>query len=424
MKLIALSAARCALLIAPAVLLAFLPSRVAADDSLLFDTVQLANGGVILGKATTINDGGQQFWLVETRDGGTLKLRRSQVRHVRKPPEAAPEYLERLKSMPDSIAAHWEMQQWCSENRLARQREFHLMQVIRHDPDHRDARRLMNYRMVDGVWVHTDHFHQNQGYVREGTQWRLPKSIELNAQKEEVRDRIKARDVEIRSLVRKYQRGDQTALAEIIALNDPAAVSGLKATFIAQLDLGLRRAILDALGAIQSPGAQNALVEIAMAELPEAQSSQIREHCVRLLKQAHFNQQDVTTALRPFLSPKPEYPNWQVNAAAWIIGQMDVNGQLKSTTLVGDLINALVTTHKVQIAASGGNLTINQSDRGSGLETGNKPTHQNLEFPNEAVLDALRALTQSRDFGYDERAWLNWYIGTRSIGDMTINRDE
>ncbi len=387
-----------------------------ADPSVLLDTVQLDNGGSIQGKVSTISEGRQQFYLVETRDGGILKLRRSQVRHVFRAPPAAAEYLERLGKMPDTVDAHWEMQQWCLENKMLRQREYHMLQVIRLDPDHRDARNKLGYSVYGGVWLHDDHYNQNQGYVKDDRgHWRLPKSIEMEVHEEEVHDRIKSWDVKLRSMIKKYKRRDPSILAEIEAIDDPAAINGLEESFRNERDPELRKVIVETLGNIKSPAAQNALVRIAMAPL---QARDVREQCVRLLKQPHFNQTDVVTALLPLLRPKVETSNDAVNTAAWIIGQM---GQ---PSAVPDLISALNTTHKVQIAAAGGNLTVGQGDNGAGLKMGRTPTHQLVEIPNQSVLDALRLLTNARDYGFDERAWLDWYIGTRSIGMNVLNRDE
>jgi hypothetical protein len=55
---------------------------------------------------------------------------------------------------------------------------------------------------------------------------------------------------------------------------------------------------------------------------------------------------------------------------------------------------------------------------------GQKPTYRNVDFRNQEALDALRLLTDTTDFGFNERSWMDWYISTRSIGVPSLNRDE
>jgi hypothetical protein len=409
------------LLVATVFFPASLPAAGPTDDeSLLYDTVHLDSGAQIRGKVTEVTDDRQKFYMVETADGGVIKLRRSQVRQVVKAPAKAAEYLDKLSTLPDTVNAHWEMQQWCLDAGMTRQREFHLMEVVRLDPDHGDAREKLGYKLRNGVWVHEDHFYQIQGYVKDRRgDWQLPASIELNARKDAAEEAIKKEELAIRSLVRKYERGDRSALAAIEAIREPAAVSGLLETLKGENDPALRHAVIEAIGSIPGYAAQNSLVVIAMAEYSDDRlARENREQCVRLLKQPHYDHAAVVTAIMPYLRPKAETPNWKVGVAAWIAGQMG------EEFAIPGLIDALNTTHKVPIGGPGGNIDIQQGDRGQGLQMGQKPTYRNVDFRNQEALDALRLLTDTTDFGFNERSWMDWYISTRSIGVPSLNRDE
>lgn len=393
----------------------------AGTDDLLLDTVELESGGEIVGKVTEVTDAKQRFYLVETADGGTLKLKRSQVRQIVRAPAAGPEYLEKLAGLPDTMDAHWEIQQWCLDNRLPRQREYHLMQVIRHEPDHTGARKRLGYTVREGVWVHDDHFFQNHGYVKDDRgHYRLPRSIDMSNNKDEAHQFKKGFSVAIRSAIRKYKRrGDLSALNEITSLDSPAAVEGLVEALKDEQDPRLQHVLIETLGGIKSAGAQNALVVIAMATDPsDSAGRQLGELCVRLLQQPHYNQSGVVSSILPFLSPTPETANHKVNKAAWLAGQME------DGSAVPALIDALVTTHKIPLGGPQGNINLQDTGQGTGFTFGNKEKFKMVDFRNQAVLDSLRLLTDGPDFQFDESAWLNWYIGTRNVGDLTLGRDD
>lgn len=403
-------------------LVADAPAILSADDTLLLDTVYLQSGGKILGKTSEITEGKQKFWLVETPDGGILKLKKSQVRQRVVAPAAGPEYLKRVVNVPDTVDGHWEMQDWCNENRLPRQREHHLMQIIRIDPDHTAARSRLGYRIRNGAWVHDDHFYQNHGYVTDDRgNPRLPDSLAMADNKDARHQTTKGWTVKIKSAIRKYERrSDASALQEISAITDPAAVEGLWDALQDQKDPRVQRLLIETLGGIKSAFAQKKLVDIVMAtDLGDPLGRDYRELCARLLKQPHFSQSGVVESVSGFLNPGPDTPNDQVQKAAWLIGQMG------DVSAVPVLIDGLVTTHRHAIAGPAGNVIAGQGSNGRGMKWGdNKPKFRMVQYENLEALNSLRMLTESRDYGFDEEAWLNWYINTRSVGMSHLGRDE
>ena len=319
--------------------------------------------------------------------------------------------------MAHTVDAHWEMQAWCQENRLARQREYHLLQVIKLDPDHKDARNRLGYKDMDGVWVQTAHFFQNQGYVRDtkSRNYRLPQAIEMRSRKEAGNLVTKQWGRDLRNwLSRAKKRDDPEALAKLQSIRDPAAVPGLLELIKKEKNRAIQSMLVDILGQIESANAQNALVTLAMA----ASDINSVEQCINLLKQPCYNRAGIVASLLPFLSPKKQDPNEKVNKAAWIIGQME------ETSAIRPLIGALITTHSVATGASGGNMSVsNDGTGGGGLDMGKKPTHIDRLFTNQSVLDSLKLLTGKVDFGFDQRSWLDWYIRQNSLGTHSLNRD-
>ena len=160
----------------------------------------------------------------------------------------------------------------------------------------------MGYRIRDGVWVHEDHFYQNNGYIKDdrGKQ-RLPASMRMSDFREGSHQRTKGYSVDIRSALRKYKRrNDIAALEEIRTMTHPAAIEGV-----------------ETLGQIESSTAQNQLVVIAMACDPnDPAARELSEECVRLLRQPHFSQAGVVQTVMPFLRPKPQTPNYQEQRAS------------------------------------------------------------------------------------------------------------
>jgi hypothetical protein len=419
----------------------FWAGSLSADESLLLQRIELANGSTIFGKAREVEEDKQTYYLIELPAGEILKLRRNQVKHVINPPPAAAEYLKKLGTLADTVEAHWEMQQWCLENQLPRQREYHLMQVIRLDPDYTMARKLLGYIAPEGVWIHEDHFYQSHGYVKDSRgKYRMPAGIQLSENKDNVDKQVKDWSVRIRSVIKQYyKRGDASVLNELTAIRDPAATSGLRDALEEELaksprNEALQRLLIQSIGQIESYSAQNALVAIAMKPLeflangsttPESEryAREIREHCIRMLKQPHFDQDAVVNSVLPFLRPKPETPVYQVHLAAAIVGEMG------DKSAIPWLIDGLVTSHKQVLGGPGGNMSVSQGTGGQGLSMGsNKPKFVMVPVQNQAALDALRimsrSMTGSRDYGFDQLGWLNWYIGTRSVGSSTLNRDE
>lgn len=390
-----------------------------ADDPPV-DTIRLKNGGVLYGFATKVKEDKQHFYIIKTPDGATLKLKVSQVAEVKKPSPALEEYSQKKVAMADTVDGHWEMQQWCIKNRLYKQRDFHLIRIVELDPDHKDARGLLDHKDYNGVWFHRDHFMQNQGYIKiKRGDYRMPESIEMDSQKDVVEKEVTVWTKNVKGWMNKLKkRNDPEARRNLEGIRNPAAVAGLMRMYNARnQDFAVKRMIVEILGQIEAYQAQNALVTIATATSQE--SLALAERAISMLKQPHFSQRQVAATVRHWLRPGPTTSrNAQilVNRAAWLIGHME------DTDSVRKLIDALNTTHTVPTGAPGGNINLQNNNRGKGMTFGSQKKTMTISFRNESVLDTLRLLTDV-DFGFDEEAWIDWYIHQQSLGTHQLGRD-
>jgi hypothetical protein len=99
--------------------------------------------------------------------------------------------------------------------------------------------------------------------------------------------------------------------------------------------------------------------------------------------------------------------------------------EMGDPTAVGDLIDALVTTHKYKLP--GGNpgqisTTFTPNGPGGLSVGGNRPTIVSRQLSNRPVLEALVSLT-GVNFGFDKGKWKAWYAAQHRQPGMDARRD-
>jgi hypothetical protein len=374
----------------------------------------LRNGSVLEGKVEELDVNGEAFYLITLDDGSLLKLHRRLVRRVERPSAAEQEYVRRSAGMADTVEAHWQMQEWCRDQQLRKAREFHLQRIVQLDPNHKDARLLLDYIFEDGRWVHKDHFYSSQGYVRDQrNRWRLPQGIEIVQQQEA----FDASQVEwtqkLRLLVKQWEKDhDQRPLEEIRAATDPTAWRGLQDIFEDSKHQAIEDAVIDA--ASQMPAvSQGWLIKLAL----ENNDDRIRQRAIEILKRPEFDVGRTILSLEPFMTPGVDTPNDRVNRAGYLLGAL---GDQRAVRM---LINGLRTTHAIKNPAAGSNLNPGFGTGGSGFTAGEAPKVIQVALENQSVLDSLRALTGT-DFGYNQAGWLDWYIDNRTVNSVDLRRDD
>ncbi len=105
------------------------------------DRFVLKSGGSIEGELVNGTDQSSlRYYLVQTSSGGRVTLAKTQVARVDRKSESEKAYEERLPTTLNTVEGHWEMAEWCRQNRLNRQRADHLERILKLDPNHEQAR--------------------------------------------------------------------------------------------------------------------------------------------------------------------------------------------------------------------------------------------------------------------------------------------
>jgi HEAT repeat protein len=94
---------------------------------------------------------------------------------------------------------------------------------------------------------------------------------------------------------------------------------------------------------------------------------------------------------------------------------------------ISPLIDALVTSHKYQVAPQGPGMTTSFSPDGTGgggFSVGGRPKIETVSEENPAVLQALKKLSGGQNFDYDKVAWRRWYVDLLMRQHTNARRDE
>ncbi|MCA9081787.1 MAG: HEAT repeat domain-containing protein [Planctomycetaceae bacterium] len=399
----------------------------------LADVVRLQQGGELRGEFVTEGTTTAETAIgVTTLDGILIEVARADVTFSEQRPRVVEEYFTRLRDCDGTIQSHWELAEWCRSMRLYPQREERLQFILALDPDHADARRILGYQNYNGKWMTRDQFMESRGYVLYKAKWITPQERDLREKTEAQREAESAWIPKVRLWVGWLEGTDparrQTALAQLRLINDPDALSAVARlmrehrlpvvrleyiTILAQMPQGKG-----------TPGLVDRLLYDSVAEVRHAARQQLTTE--------HY-----AAAVAPLIEGLRAADNLVVRRAA------DVLGNLNDPAVVPALIQALVTSHRVQVpVASNSAISFGRTADGrvgsvspgrtslppeiaGMLAAGQLPYGVNVvpfgpstqrvqlvtvqvEVTNPQVLDALRKLT-GQDFGYHERDWQLWW---------------
>ena len=376
----------------------------------------LANGGRISGELLNRQENPRKQYIVKVPGEGQITLAASQVEQVLKRRSEEEEYEKIRPAYPDTIEGQWALAEWCRQKRLPLERETHLKRMIELDPNQIDARRALGYIQNDGQWITQDELMIERGYKLYKGHWVLPQAIELletNAKLES------ARQEWIQNI--KRWRGwlgtdrDSQARENFSDITDPMAVKALLLGLRDDASIPARLIYVEALAKINSPDAAMGLAVAAMEDPVE----EVRQTCLDRLQTE--KRPDVVDYFVSKLRNKKS-SNATINLAGFALGRM------KDPSAVGPLIDALVTTHKLTIPKPGGEGSMSTTfgkgpgGSGGGMSMGGGPTYINKQFANQAVLDALAAIT-GVNFTFDQSAWRRWYAAQKKTETIDARRD-
>ena len=390
------------------------------------DIVYLKTGGVMRGVIES-SDGVEDAVTMKLLSGAEIELPVEHISSRELRPLKVEEYEVRAESLPDTLAAHWELAEWCREQKLDEQREIHLEIVLAIDPTHRQAHYGLRHTFYRDQWMTRDEYEQTRiddGFVQYNGKW-VP-ADKLDAVKNE--DETSKAEREWYAKVRVWlnwatgNHAERAAdgLNNLRGIDSPDALSALIQFLGKNQRADVRRLFIEIVGKIEGPGPVVPLATLSVRE----DVRELRELALTMIDEAHYDQARllVVDELR-------DRNNIVVRRAGTVLAKIG------DETSVPALIRALVTTHsyKVRVPVQGYSFGVDGSiPSGSGLppeiEIGLRtgvydsvqvvpllgaaratkliPVAVNRE--NEEVLMALRQIT-GNNFGFDENVWQRWW---------------
>lgn len=386
----------------------------AASRSVGADVFYLNNGGQVEGDLLNPEQSPREHFVVGTELGRIVLPVATVKRYL---PKSAEEkrYEALLERMPDTVEGHWIMAEQCREMRLREFRRYHLEEVLKRDPDHAPARHGLGYSRHGEEWILPDVWHRENGYVKYKTQWVLPQEKWLAEQAEAAEKQEKDWYKQIKtwkSWIEKGRGKEAEALQNIQAIKDPMAAPAIAGMLKSDKEPPvIRRILIDALHDLPSGAATGAMVDAALHDDDRA----IRERALDYLEK--FARASAKAA---FLNGLKSKENLTVQRSA--VGL----GRLKEPDTIPELIEALITEHKVRVGSGGGNMNpvFSSNPQGGGLgglNMGKKPQYVMVPVKNQAVRDALAALS-GINLEYDKERWTQWHVQTRTPVAVDLRR--
>ena len=390
----------------------------------------LKSGGRVEGEF--LNPGrepGATFEL-RTDDGLRLSLGEDQVHRVIVKSDVEKEYEAAALTMGSSVDDHWAMAEWCKDAGLVSQRKRHLAEVIRLEPDHKEARAALGYSLFGSKWMTQEEYLNSRGYVRYKGAWWTRQNMALDIAGQENEEAVKKWRRQIKIWMDQLGTGrNEMAVAGLEGIRDTAAGPALADILgDSKAPRAARLMALDILGKLPPGTATGTLVKLSLTETDEAILDRCLDELVRVgphvVLGAYLNE----------LKNEKETPaskNTRINRAAYCLQRFGD----KDATL--PLINALVTDHYVIVNPDqqGGGTPVNFNSGGpvgqggtagglGGLSMGGKSKKVKGQINNPAVLSALTNLYPGVNFQYDIDDWKRWYTQTLTSTTVDLRRDE
>jgi len=389
------------------------------------DVFVLTNGGQVQGRWLNSEDDSKGAYQIETPSGGRIRLQRKQVQKVIRQREAELDFERIAPTYADTADQLWELAQWCRAHRLVPQRDRILRRILVLDGDHAPARYALGYQQLNGQWVTTQKWREQEGYVLYRGRWRLAQDVELL--EAERKQNALEKDWALR--LRRWREQldtDKAGAAEqqIRAIDDPVAVKPISDAFRHEPYRAVRLMYVDALGRIASDAAVTFLIFVSLNDLDVEVRVASVETVVSL---------NPPGAVEKYIDSLRDKNNVRINLAARALAQ------LGDRSAVGPLIDALVTTHEIVYRQPGRSAeaittSFSQGSGGSSVGSGSSPfPRSGTEFstgekqqvvrrtvPNGDVLTALVRLTNGVNFSFDQRAWRYWHAAEKQQPDTQL----
>lgn len=371
-------------------------SALVSRQCVLADTLALENGGQVEGQWLNRAEGSSASYHLQ-RNGVTIVVAGSQVREAVRQTPAESEYARRAPLAADTVAAQWELAEWCRSQVLMAQRGVHLRRLVELDPNHMRARQALGYQYLNGQWITKSDARRSEGYELYRGKWRTPQEIEIL----ERRARNELAEKEWLGRLKKWRRElddpDKHKLAyeSLAGIRDPVAIGPLGQFFAGERTRAVKMLYTEVLAKFESPQAVKVLVDRALNDPDE----EVFHYIIGTL-----SERQPPHVGDAFVQALADGNNVKVNRGATALAR------LNEKSAVSPLIEALITTHTsvVQNGLGAEATTSAFSSSGTFMKKGEGPELQVFHVKNQPALDALNKLTGA-DFGFDKRAWRTWY---------------
>ncbi|UUO07126.1 hypothetical protein M4951_02165 [Blastopirellula sp. J2-11] len=384
------------------------------------DTVILASGGKISGdlqESAGDLDAPQRI----VSSYGVVELASEQIVEIEREPPELEQYRERASRAAATIVDQWSLVKWCRENGLYDEANRHCEQIVKLDPDHEQARKLLGFRKRNGEWSQREDYMQSRGFIRYQGRWRTHQQVQLMEEKRLIKAAQVAWYVRLKrwreSLGTPHERENQIDFSQ---LRDPMAMHGLMTLLGREDNLKLQRLYIETLGNLD----RNAALSFLLNHSVYQNNPDHREMCmIEVLK--HRHPQMIERYAR-FLT---SYDNNLVNRAA------DCLAALEYPSAVLPLANALRTRVIMREFRKGANGQV--FEKNAIYHYSRFPVSQRFDIvgptpsyrmrtvddvlessqnahaiawvENPHVYSALRNLTGGGDFGYNAASWKAWH---------------
>lgn len=390
------------------------------------DTFLLEQGGQVQGTWLNADQASANHYEIETADGVRLTLREDQVdRRIPDDPKRQ-EYQRRLRGLSDTLEEHWKLAEWCREQHLRNEREYHLRRILEFDANHAGARHGLGYSFAQGRWTTKEEIQREQGRVLFEGRWRLPQEVELLKADRKVESEVKRWLVLIsrwREMLDTENAGE--AYRNIASVRDKFAVPALATLLQRETVRDVKILYLDVLEQIGNRNAVKVLVH-ATLEDPDEEIFHASLHRLLKLKPPNLALQYV-----PVLQDEN---NVRLNRAAYSLGQIG------DRVALSPLIEAVTTTHYIVLPAApsdsytatfarpgqAGGMTPSVLPGSGGLSAGGEPKRIPITVNNQPALDALVRLSDGVNLGFNKPAWRYWLAAenAKHAPDFDSRRDD
>ena len=383
--------------------------------SLCADTLEISGGGHLTGEVQRKGD----LVIVKVDDQVQVAIPASRVRRVVKSDELA-EYRRLAALVGDDAERHYQLALWCVRSDgvagdVQRYKRYHMQRAIDLNPDHAKARGGLGFTRQNGKWIRTSDLMTARGMVPRSGGWELPEAAAIEEYQNSINVDARKWNREVNRLVAVVLRGSSKApeaMETLSSIRDPLAADAIAQQLLTSRGNGsqsrpLRLLWVRLLGQFRNTVSVEALVRAGLEEADET----VREAALNELV-AHGSASAVATYLQYLSANDNQLVNRAARALTWF----------PDRELVLTYIDALVTTHKTELAPGPG-MQVGFGNGGGGMQMGGKKQVQVEHRKNPAALTLVKSVVQDVDHGYDEQAWRDYIASLRTAFSGDLRRD-